>query len=85
MSATIRLDGNSLTRAQLVAVARGASVELDAIALQAVARACDRLIIVVTASDDPGRREADRLALKADDRHRISPWARSVERCRSVG
>ncbi|HEY9400037.1 MAG TPA: aromatic amino acid ammonia-lyase, partial [Luteimonas sp.] len=39
MSATIRLDGNSLTRAQLVAVARGASVELDAIALQAVARA----------------------------------------------
>jgi histidine ammonia-lyase len=36
---TVRLDGRSLTRAQLVAVARGASVELDATALEAVARA----------------------------------------------
>lgn len=40
---TIRLDGQSLTRAQLVAVARGASVELDADALVAVARAADFL------------------------------------------
>ncbi|HET8819877.1 MAG TPA: aromatic amino acid ammonia-lyase [Xanthomonadaceae bacterium] len=35
----IRLDGRSLTRAQLVAVSRGATVELDADALQAVDRA----------------------------------------------
>jgi hypothetical protein len=34
MSAVIRLDGNSLTRAQLVAVARGTSVELDEGALR---------------------------------------------------
>jgi histidine ammonia-lyase len=34
----IRLDGNSLTRAQLVAVAHGTAVELDPVALQAVAR-----------------------------------------------
>ncbi len=39
MSSAIRLDGTSLTRAQLVAVARGVSVELDASSLQAVARA----------------------------------------------
>ena len=38
-STTIRLDGRSLTRAQLVAVARGATVELDAAVLPAVARA----------------------------------------------
>ena len=36
MSSVVRLDGNSLTRAQLVAVAQGASVELDADALQAM-------------------------------------------------
>ena len=36
---TIRLDGHSLTRAQLVAVARGAPVELDPDALRLVARA----------------------------------------------
>ena len=35
----IRLDGQSLTRAQLVAVAKGAQVALDPSALQAVARA----------------------------------------------
>ncbi|WP_343225033.1 aromatic amino acid lyase [Luteimonas sp. MC1828] len=39
----IRLDGLSLTRAQLVAVARGASVALDERALTAVARAADFL------------------------------------------
>ncbi len=39
----IRLDGRSLTRAALVAVARGASVELDATQLPAVARAADFL------------------------------------------
>ena len=39
MSNRIRLDGRSLTRAQLVEVARGATVELDAGALQSVARA----------------------------------------------
>jgi histidine ammonia-lyase len=39
MSAAIHLDGTSLTRAQLVAVAQGASVELGATALEAVARA----------------------------------------------
>ncbi|MEO6263789.1 MAG: aromatic amino acid ammonia-lyase [Luteimonas sp.] len=43
MSAAIRLDGNSLTRAQLVVVAHGAWVELDPVALQAVARAADFL------------------------------------------
>ena len=31
MTTTIRLDGQSLTRAQLVAVAQGAAVELDAV------------------------------------------------------
>ncbi|MFC7300314.1 HAL/PAL/TAL family ammonia-lyase [Cognatiluteimonas weifangensis] len=40
---TVRLDGKSLTRAQLVAVARGASVELDDGALRDVARAADFL------------------------------------------
>jgi histidine ammonia-lyase len=39
----ILLDGVSLTRAQLVAVANGATVELDPGALQAVARAADFL------------------------------------------
>ncbi|HEU4814398.1 MAG TPA: aromatic amino acid ammonia-lyase, partial [Xanthomonadaceae bacterium] len=36
---SIRLDGRSLTRQQLVAVARGATVELDPTALEAVERA----------------------------------------------
>ena len=36
---TVHLDGRSLTRAQLVAVAQGAPVELDAAALRDVARA----------------------------------------------
>ena len=40
---TIRLDGQSLTRGQLVAVAHGAQVALDPCALQAVARAADFL------------------------------------------
>jgi histidine ammonia-lyase len=39
----VHLDGRSLTRAQLVAVARGAPVELDAGALGDVARAADFL------------------------------------------
>jgi histidine ammonia-lyase len=39
----VHLDGRSLTRAQLVAVARGASVELDDSALRDVARAADFL------------------------------------------
>ncbi len=43
MSATIRLDGRSLTRAQLVAIAHGAGVELDAGQLPAVQRAADFL------------------------------------------
>ena len=43
MTATVRLDGLSLTRAQLVAVARGATVALDAAALARVARAADFL------------------------------------------
>ncbi len=40
---TVRLDGLSLTREQLVAVARGAGVELDTDALARVARAADFL------------------------------------------
>ncbi|MES2859430.1 MAG: aromatic amino acid ammonia-lyase [Pseudomonadota bacterium] len=40
---TVLLDGRSLTREQLVAVARGAAVELAAGALQAVARAAEFL------------------------------------------
>ena len=36
---TIRLDGQSLTRASLVAVAQGTPVELDPRSLQAVQRA----------------------------------------------
>ena len=40
---SIRLDGQSLTREQLVEVARGAGVELDPLALKAVARAADFL------------------------------------------
>ncbi|ADV27664.1 Histidine ammonia-lyase [Pseudoxanthomonas suwonensis 11-1] len=40
---TIRLDGQSLTRDQLVAVAQGAKVALDPGALEAVARAADFL------------------------------------------
>lgn len=43
MTTTVRLDGLSLTRAQLVAVARGATVVLDAEALVRVARAADFL------------------------------------------
>lgn len=43
MSDVIKLDGNSLTRAQLVEVARGALVELDAGALQKVERAAQFL------------------------------------------
>ena len=43
MSKTIELDGHSLARAQLVEVARGAGVALDAGALQRVARAADFL------------------------------------------
>src|SRR5687767_4838836 len=39
MSITVRLDGRSLTRAQLVDVARGARVELEPDSLKAVARA----------------------------------------------
>lgn len=52
MSTTIRLDGQSLTRAQLVAVARGATVELDAGALHAVGRAADFLAAQV-AREEP--------------------------------
>ncbi len=51
-AAAIRLDGQSLTRAQLVAVARGAAVELDAGALLAVARAADFLAAQV-AREEP--------------------------------
>ena len=40
---TIRLDGQSLTRDRLVAVAHGAPVELDVQSLQAVQRAADFL------------------------------------------
>ena len=40
---TIRLDGQSLTRASLVAVAQGTPVELDPRSLQAVQRAADFL------------------------------------------
>ncbi|MBS0212273.1 MAG: aromatic amino acid lyase [Proteobacteria bacterium] len=43
MSAAIILDGRSLTRAQLVAISRGAQVELDAAQLQAVRRAAEFL------------------------------------------
>jgi histidine ammonia-lyase len=43
MTAVVKLDGRSLTRAQLVDVARGASVELDADALRRVARAAEFL------------------------------------------
>ena len=43
MSKTIKLDGVSLARAELVEVARGAQVELDAGALLRVARAADFL------------------------------------------
>ena len=43
MSGVVRLDGRSLTRAQLVAVARGAKVELAADALGRVARAASFL------------------------------------------
>jgi histidine ammonia-lyase len=43
MTTSIRLDGISLTREQLVAVARGTMVELDAKVLPAVARAADFL------------------------------------------
>ncbi|HVR81721.1 MAG TPA: aromatic amino acid lyase [Luteimonas sp.] len=52
MNLPIRLDGRSLTRAQLVAVARGAKVELDAGALPAVARAAAFLADLV-AREEP--------------------------------
>jgi histidine ammonia-lyase len=42
-SAPIRLDGNSLTRAQVLAVSRGAKVELDPVQLPKVQRAADFL------------------------------------------
>ncbi len=42
-AAAVRLDGNSLTREQLVRVAQGACVDLDPAALQAVARAAEFL------------------------------------------
>ena len=51
-AAAVRLDGRSLTRAQLVAVARGAAVELDADALKAVDRAADFLAAQV-AREEP--------------------------------
>ena len=41
--AVVRLDGRSLTRAQLGAVAQGAQVELGAAQLPAVARAAEFL------------------------------------------
>jgi histidine ammonia-lyase len=47
----IRLDGKSLTRAQLAAVANGAAVELDPGALQAVARAADFLAAQVAGGE----------------------------------
>ncbi len=49
---TIHLDGCSLTRAQLVAAANGAKVELDATSLQAVAHAADFLAAQV-AREEP--------------------------------
>ena len=52
MTSAIRLDGNSLTRARLVEVAHGARVELDAAALQRVARAADFLAAQV-AREEP--------------------------------
>src|SRR5690606_23275105 len=48
----VRLDGRSLTRAQLVAVAHGASVELDESRLPAVARAAEFLAAQV-AREEP--------------------------------
>ena len=42
---TIRLDGQSLTRASLVAVAQGTPVELDPRSLQAVQRAAGAVAI----------------------------------------
>jgi histidine ammonia-lyase len=49
---TVRLDGVSLTRAQLVQVARGAGVELDEASLPRVARAADFLAAQV-AREEP--------------------------------
>ncbi|HWT16993.1 MAG TPA: aromatic amino acid lyase [Patescibacteria group bacterium] len=51
MSATIRLDGHSLTRADVAALAQGASVSLAPEALQRVARAADFLAEKVTAEE----------------------------------
>ena len=48
----VKLDGRSLTRAQLVAVAQGAAVELDAAALPAVAHAAEFLAAQV-AREEP--------------------------------
>ena len=52
MTTTIKLDGHSLTRAQLVEVAHGATVELDAGALQKVERAAQFLAAQV-AREEP--------------------------------
>ena len=52
MTTTIRLDGHSLTRAQLFEVAHGATVELDAGALQKVERAAQFLAAQV-AREEP--------------------------------
>ena len=49
---TVRLDGVSLTRAQLVQVARGEGVELDDASLPRVARAADFLAAQV-AREEP--------------------------------
>jgi histidine ammonia-lyase len=48
---SIKLDGKSLTRAQLCAVANGATVELDPGALQSVARAADFLAAQVAGGE----------------------------------
>lgn len=52
MNPPVKLDGRSLTRAQLVAVAQGAAVELDAAALPAVAHAAEFLAAQV-AREEP--------------------------------
>jgi len=52
MKQVVKLDGSSLTRAQLVDVARGAGVELDPVALQRVAKAADFLAAQV-AREEP--------------------------------
>ena len=66
MTHAISLDGNSLTRAQLVDVARGATVALDPAALQRVARAADFLAADDGGLLDDGALDA-RFVLKAHD------------------